>query len=74
MPRTKRPVKKTEKASESGEASEFLKKLNKAGMFLVNPFSPQELSLFKPSPGHIFHIDDLGSCHTQDLRTTSAPL
>ncbi|XP_026316505.1 uncharacterized protein LOC113227733 [Hyposmocoma kahamanoa] len=29
MPRTKRPVKKTEKASESGEASEFLKKLSK---------------------------------------------
>lgn len=32
MPRTKRPVKKTEKASESGEASEFLKKLSKTGV------------------------------------------
>lgn len=32
MPRTKRPVKKTEKASESDEASDFLKKLKKTGM------------------------------------------
>lgn len=47
MPRTKRPVKKTEKASESGEASEFLKKLDKVGMFTDYPTFPSRFKLIQ---------------------------
>lgn len=47
MPRTKRPVKKTEKASESGEASAFFKKLNKTGMFMGYPTFPSRIKLIQ---------------------------
>lgn len=45
MPRTKRPVKKTEKAIESGEHGDVLKILNKIGtsLALFSKFFPPEM-------------------------------